>query len=265
MWKILMGLIFVCNLFNLKGQDIQAILLKIDGEGIVTRANEIVKLNIPFNFYAHDVVQVVQGSAKILQAEGNEIVLTKGQTYNFAHEKKSDENQIDERLSKAMHQFYVMRDVEQGKRAHVNILPDSFKSAQSSTIFLQWKDMQSLRAAFIMVARKNTSDTLIFEQFPADGRYNFEKELPPGEYHWVINMENDISMKSGSFNVTENTGPCAELKVTDDWSLLNMIACLMEAEYFYDALAYIEYGIEETGENSIFIYLKEQLLRQMRQ
>ncbi len=266
MWKIIIGFFLLSTIINLKAQDkIQAILLRVEGEGMVIRDGNTYQLKIPFNFYADDAVHVKKGGFTLLHTDGNELLIKEGEVFTFNKNDEVNEGKISENLSETMHQFYVMRNVEHVNAGEVNVLPDNFKCIQGSHIYLYWANIPTHNPVYVTVTEKNTGDTIIIERITKGEKYVIKEDLPPGTYNWMLDVENEILIKSGSFNVTENTGPCAELKVTDEWSRLNLIACLMDAGYLYDALSYVEYGIEETGKNNIYIYLKDQLLRQMQQ
>lgn len=265
MLKTLVGFILICFLFNAKGQDIRAILFETNGSGIVVRSGETHKLEIPFNFYINDIVKVLDGSITLLHIDGNEIAIKNGQTYSFKMKKESGETVIDENFKKTIHQFYVMRDLKIGGKQDINILPDGFNSSKSHEIYLEWKDMPLHYDAFILVMKEKTSDTLIYERFDRSRSYYFKKDFLPGRYRWIIDVKNDISMKSGEFYITKDPPICYDTDSYDAWYHIYVITCLINEKFWYEALLYAEKFIAEEGENSIYSYLKEKILIQMQQ
>jgi hypothetical protein len=232
----------------------QALLISLDGRGYVQRNEKQLDLKQPGLFIANDLIRINEGIASILTADGSEIIIKEGQSFQVPQQVSNNYlafGEISEKSSKM--QAYILR----GEDSFV--FPTKSNLTYSNKLQLNWKQIDSTVIVTFTIYKSGTETIVWQKENISDSFVIVDNNLPRGDYYWTLEGVNGVFTEIGEFTITNEIVCGHSHSDSSTIEVLKTLHCFLQKEYYFEAMLLLNAGIKKHGENSIFAWKKKLL------
>jgi hypothetical protein len=228
----------------------QALLVSLNGSGFLIRNNKQSDLKQPSLFIPDDVVKINEGTAKLLLADGSEITIQRGQTYQIPKLSGKNTLALEEfSESKTKEQSYILRGEE-----HL-AFPAKSNLTNSNKLQLNWKQIDSTSIVTFTIYKSETEEIQWQKKNISDASVSVNKSLPTGNYYWTLEGASQSFTEIGEITISELKSCSKPNSQNTSKDLLETISCYLQNEYYFEAVELLREGIKQYGANSIFSWI----------
>lgn len=270
MKRNLFFLLFITSLlsgFSQNKLNYSAMILSLDGEGVIIRGGQQAALRIPLRFYPGDKVQVNNGNATIMLFSGEEIPLSAVSDYIVPSDKYQNSSSLQQMANQGAPEQNLL--VQAGKayqiRGKSGIFPMNTQmfDPQYAFILMQYKNMDSLEIEIAIVDA--FSQKVIAELEPGkDSLLSLsEVDFVKGkEYYWILKGAPHGKPEMGSiiFSNDSEVKPYTELSLETNFDYLEAISTYYSKKYYYQVYSLLKEAIEKFPDVNIYQKMMNNML-----
>ncbi len=245
-----------------------AILLSLDGEGIVVRDSKEIKLEPSQSLKSNDQLCIQKGTAVILLFTGKEVPMSAISKYTIPFEANNRHSEISEMTNKVEkgNSLLSQSGVAYQLRGQSKVFPTSSKILSPSNAFLKigYKNLSELNLNLKVI--DSQSQRVIYQINQISDSLVSLAEVPfenGKSYYWILNNTPQGKPEMGTLVMSDQ----ADIKniplssnPTSHYEYLNVISAYFNRKYYFEALEFINMAIDTYPDCELYQQMRKNLL-----
>ncbi len=271
MKRYLVLLLFVLNLSGSFAQtklNYSAMILKLNGDGVIIREDQQAPLRIPLRFYPGDKIQVNNGNATVMLFSGEEVPLSAVSDYIVPTDKYQNSSSLQQMANQDAPEQNLL--VQSGKayqiRGKSGVFPMSTQmiDPENAFILMQYSNIDSLKVEIAIADA--FSQKVIAEFEPGkDSILSFsEVEFIKGkEYYWILKGAPHGRPEMGTivYSLDSQLKPYTELNLKTNYDYLEAISKYYSNKYYYQVYWLLKEALDKFPDVNLYQEMMHNLLR----
>lgn len=242
----------------LQAQTFNAMILSLDGEGVLTRNEEELAIDLPQSYYPGDELSVKNGKATIMLFSGEEVPLSAVSYYTIPDASSADLSAISAMANTNANQNLLSQSGAAYQiRGKSNVFPMNSKVSTNENITLRFNYENIEEQALTLQVISSIPQKVIFELENINDSIVSLADAPfekGKSYYWTIQNTPNGKPEMGTIIVSKdsvNTYSSGNLPSTH-FETINAVSELYNAKYYFDAHALLVKCIEKYPEYEIY-------------
>lgn len=268
---LLLSLISIVNLCKAQDQvNYSAMILSLEGEGILIRDSKEIKLELPQRYLESDLLKVNKGNASIMLFSGQEINISAVSDYTIPVEDalKSTELSKMANTNKSGKSLLSQSGVAYQLRGESGVFPTNSRTLSSKNIVLNvnYDNIQDLKLSLKLI--NSQSQKVIYQLNSIKDSIVSLSDAPVKagkSYHWVISNTPNGKPEMGSIIVAKEKQRQELILINEPQShyeYMNTISTYYNKQFYFETLSTINQAIDKYPDHKIYQILKNKLLRE---
>lgn len=245
-----------------------AMILSLDGEGVIIRNSKETALELPQRYFPGDVLSVKRGNAIVMLFSGEEIPLAAVSNYTVPSEEGSNASELYEMANdnKADPSLLAQSGAAYRIRGKSNVFPMKSKVLNTDNVILQlrFENLEELKLG-LKVINAQTQKILFEKNSISDSIISLaEVNWAEGKsYYWTLSNTPKGKPEMGTIVIpsgaeSQSLSQLSEPKTHFEY--MNVISSYYNGRYYFDAYVLINQAIAQFPEFKIYKVLLENLL-----
>ncbi|MBI9067430.1 MAG: DUF928 domain-containing protein [Salinivirgaceae bacterium] len=249
-----------------------AVLMAVNGDSYVKNKTGETKLEIPYFFQDKDVIEVRTGKVEILNSNGSELTLNKGDAYHIEIGKDAALLNVEEFYTNLSKEKYFTQSQSnsaltvRGQKTNIVLFPISSKLANKNQAFITCHlktteivvielEVLNMQNDEIVYSSKNiTSTEIALNEMPL---------LPGQDYVWTLKADGKETDQIGliTYLDTEKQKALLQFNLKQKVDYLKAYQYYAEKELWFAAKRTIQMAAQAYPETDLFEYLLKMMLK----
>jgi hypothetical protein len=261
-------LVFVLTANGQNTDNFTAMILSLDGEGVIIRNAKEQALELPQRYFPGDVLSVKRGNAVIMLFSGEEIPLAAVSNYTIPVEESVNSSELYEMANdnKADQSLLAQAGLAYSIRGKSNVFPMKSKVLNSENVILHlaYANPKELNLGLKVIDAK-TQKVVFEKESISDSIISLTDVLwtEGKSYYWTLSNTPDGKPEMGTIVIPGNNESQNYLNPKEPqthFEFMNTISSYYNGRYYFDAYALIQKAIAEYPGFEIYTVLLENLL-----
>lgn len=245
-----------------------AMILSLDGEGVIIRDAKETALELPQRYFPGDVLSVKRGNAIVMLFSGEEIPLAAVSSYTVPSEEGSNASELYEMAndSKADPSLLAQSGAAYRIRGKSNVFPMKSKVLNTDNVILQlrFENLEELKLG-LKVINAQTQKILFEKNSISDSIISLtEVNWAEGKsYYWTLSNTPKGKPEMGTIVIPSGADSKSLTQLPEPkthFEYMNVISSYYNGRYYFDAYMLINQAIAKYPEFKIYEVLLENLL-----
>ncbi|MCU4176757.1 hypothetical protein [Carboxylicivirga sp. N1Y90] len=267
---LLLGFISLVQLCNAQNEEkYSAMILTLDGEGVLIRDSKEINLELPQRYLESDQLKVNKGNASIMLFSGEEINISAVSDYTIPIEDTPKTSELSKmaNTNKSGKSLLSQSGVAYQIRGTSAVFPGSSKVLFPKNIALtiNYDNIKELNLSLKLI--DSQTQKLVYQTSITESIVSLaEADVKTGKsYHWIISNTPSGKPEIGTIIIAKNK-QLQELNIVDQpkshYEYMNTISSYYNKHFYFEALQTINQAIDKYPSHKIYQILKKELLKE---